>query len=238
MSDADFVEAVLRSLEKLDATCLRFVDADTTKPRDLQVVQQRFRDVQVCIAELLNCDLLRLDALAMEILQSSPGDWANRLRNEIIGGQAADVDELHRRARRRHPSLLNLTKLLRGKGGGGDPVGNDQGEGEESRSGRRKKLRQPSDDAFKCYRLLLALGGKQAVIAQTLAKELGRPVDQPRVSRWGKQVKEWIEAGNVLPDLTAKNGPKPKIVFTGPARIDRGDGMKTATRPRRSDDDD
>jgi hypothetical protein len=115
MSDADFAEAVLRSLEKLDTACLDFIDADTAKPHDLQIVRQRFRDLNASIVELLSHDLLQLDALAMKVLQSSPGKWASRFREELTGGQATNVEDLHRHVRRRHPSLFNLAKLLRGQ---------------------------------------------------------------------------------------------------------------------------
>jgi hypothetical protein len=63
---------------------------------------------------------------------------------------------------------------------------------------------------------------------------LRRPVDQPTVSRWLKQVRSWLKAGNILPDLTADDGAKPKIKPMDPARLDRGDGRRKATRSCRS----
>jgi hypothetical protein len=90
MSDAAFVEEVLRSLEALDTACLDFLAADKTIPRDLQLVAHLvdktiprdlqlvahlFRRVNACKAALLHHDLVRLDALARQVLASPPGDW-------------------------------------------------------------------------------------------------------------------------------------------------------------------
>lgn len=233
MTDADFAEAVLRSLEKLDTACLDFIDADTANPRDLQLVSQSFRHVNDCIAALLNHDLLRLDELAMKVLQSAPGAWSSRLREEITAGQATNVADLHCRVRRRHPSLLNLAKLLRGKQQDADPPCLNPPPADS-----KQKLKQPPDDAIACYRLSIATGRGQRELAEVLSRELGRSIGQPAVSRWLKQVSAWLKAGNVLPDLTADSGPKPKMAVMDPAKIDRGDGRKKATRPRRSDDAD
>jgi hypothetical protein len=240
MSDADFAEAVLRHLEKLDTACLDFIEADSANPRDdaaLRVVQQRFRDVDACKAELLSHDLLRLDGLAMNVLQSSPGEWSVRFRDDLVGQQSANVSDLHERIRRRHPSLHNLAKLLRGKGNDA-PADSDRGVAEQTPATAKQKLKQPSDDAIACYRLLLATGKTQSELAEIMSRELRRPVDQPQVSRWLKQVKEWLKGGNVLPDLTADSGPKRKVVPIDPVKIDRRDGMKGTTRPRRSEDAD
>lgn len=111
-----------------------------------------------------------------------------------------------------------------------------QAKQQPSPAGPKRKLREPPQDAFKCYRLFLVTGKKQTQLAETLSRELHRPIDQSAVSRWLKQVKEWLEAGNVLPDLTAERGRKPKTIRMDPAKIDRGDGRKGATRRQRSAD--
>lgn len=236
MSDGPFAEAVLRSLEKLDSACLDFIDADNTIPRDLNAVRQRFRDIGASKAELLSHDLLRLDALAMKVLQSSPGEWSIRFIEDLADGQAGNAEQLHRSIRRRHSPLLTLIQLLRGRDNG-STVANVQGEAEQALIGTKRKIKQPSGDAFKCYRVSLTTGWTQRMLAELLSRELRRPVDQPTVSRWLKQVKAWLEAGNVLPDLTAESGAKPKVSPIDPAKIDRSDGRKKSIRPRRSEDD-
>lgn len=239
MSDADFAASIFCSLERLDKSCLDFIEADRAIPRDnpdLEVNRQKlFRSVNDCKAELLSHDLLRLDALAMAILQSSRGEWGFRFREDVDNGQAGNVSQLHRRIRRRHSPLLTLVKLLCGRDNG-STVGNVQGEGQQAPIGTRRKIKQPSDDAFKCFRASLVTGRTQSELAELLSRELRRPVDQPTVSRWLKQVKAWLQAGNVLPDLTADSGARPLVSPMDPAKIDRGDGRKKATRPRRSQD--
>jgi hypothetical protein len=113
MSDAAFVEEVLRSLEALDTACLEFLAADKTIPRDLQLVTRLFRRVNDCKDALLHHDLLRLDALAGQVLASSPGDWSIRFREDVVG-QTTDVEALVRRIRRRHNPLIHLAGLLDG----------------------------------------------------------------------------------------------------------------------------
>lgn len=99
-----------------------------------------------------------------------------------------------------------------------------------------QKLKQPPDDAIKCYRLSIVTGRKQKELAEMLSRELRRPVDQPTVSRWLRQVRAWLADGNVVPDLLADSRPKPKTVRMDPAKLERGDGRKKATRPRRSEE--
>lgn len=94
----------------------------------------------------------------------------------------------------------------------------------------KQKLKQPPDDAIKCYRLFFATGWKQAQLAEVLSREFHRPIDQPTVSRWIKQVKAWLKTGNVLPDLTADGGAKPKVVPMEPAKIDRSTGRQKSIR--------
>jgi len=57
-------------------------------------------------------------------------------------------------------------------------------------------------------------------LAELLTKEWKRTVHQGNVSRWLGQVKHWLEAGNVLPELSAPLDRKPLAM--DPERIDLG----------------
>ena len=102
------------------------------------------------------------------------------------------------------------------------------------------KAKDPPKGAFTAYRLGTILGKKQAEIAALLSKEMGRtnnPINQGQVSRWIKQVREWSEAGNILPDLPI---PKLGALPVSPDVIEMGkrpDGLTKRQRPRKSDDD-
>jgi len=76
-------------------------------------------------------------------------------------------------------------------------------------SGSRPVRKEPSKDAFAAYRLQLLTGKTQKELAEQLTAELRRPVGQGTVSRWLKQVRAWLKAGNVLPDLTTTRTSKP-----------------------------
>lgn len=93
-------------------------------------------------------------------------------------------------------------------------------------------LREPSKDAFAAYRLSVATGKKQAELAELLTSELRKPVSQGQISRWLTQVAEWIEAGNVLPDIP---GLSHKPTSIDPTVIDGGerqDGRTPRQRPQ------
>lgn len=229
VTDVEFVETVLRDLEKLDAACLDFLAADSANPRKLEAVVHKGRCIDASKAELLTHDLLQLDKLAMQVLQSSPGEWAIRFREDVTGAGSGHIERLHRLVRRRHRSLLNLAKLLRGR---------ESGNAEKKSTKTNSTVTEPSADAIACYRLFIATGKPQRELAEMMSHERKRPIDQPRVSRWCEQVRAWLKAGNVLPDLTADSGANPKTVPMDPAKIDQGDGRKQATRPRRSGDPD
>ncbi|HTU19229.1 MAG TPA: hypothetical protein VMG10_14305 [Gemmataceae bacterium] len=97
-------------------------------------------------------------------------------------------------------------------------------------------LKEPSSDAIAAYRAHLVIGGTQTELAEILTENLGRPITQGQVSRWLKAMKDWLEAGNVLPDLSASALPKPMPM--DPERIDLGlrqDGRTERQRGRRDD---
>jgi hypothetical protein len=110
-------------------------------------------------------------------------------------------------------------------------------------SGRRQPAaaaRQcPSDAAIKAYRMKVILGvPKQTEIAKDLSRELGKRVTQGQVSRWLKQVEQFLTAGGVLPpmpDLSAKKPMSldPSLLDLG-ARVD-DKGRAKRQRQRRSD---
>jgi hypothetical protein len=80
------------------------------------------------------------------------------------------------------------------------------------------KPKEPSVKAIQCYRLVVIRGDSRT--QENIAKEVyGKNGKQYQVSRAIESVKEWIKAGNVLPDLTE---PKPKTYTVDPARLDRG----------------
>ena len=86
-------------------------------------------------------------------------------------------------------------------------------------TGRRRK--QPSASAFQCYRLSLAVGRKQAELAEILSREQRHPIGQPQVSRWIGEVRLWLESGNVLPDLTGDaTAQRPAVDCVDPSKLD------------------
>ncbi len=88
-------------------------------------------------------------------------------------------------------------------------------------SATRRGAKAPPERHLIAYRLSVVWNVTQAELAERLSQELGEPVDQPKVARWLKRVKQWIEAGNVMPDLTtygsvAEQDPDPVASSTGP----------------------
>jgi hypothetical protein len=84
------------------------------------------------------------------------------------------------------------------------------------------RLRKPNKDAMTVYRYWFASGLKQVELAKdsTLMELLGRSVSQGTISRWLRQVEDWIKAGNVIPDLSESSISKPLPM--DPERIDLG----------------
>jgi hypothetical protein len=116
-----------------------------------------------------------------------------------------------------------------------------------SPSGSRPALKKPSKAAMMVYRywlgsnLLLSERKTQKELADdpALMELLGRKIDQGTVSRSIKRVEEWIEAGNVLPDLSEPLDSKPSAM--DPSQIDLGarqDGRGKRQRGRRNSDRD
>ena len=99
--------------------------------------------------------------------------------------------------------------------------------------------REPSPDAIACYRVFFLKGMKQQPLADYMTKELKRPISQGAVSRWLREVKKWIEAGNILPDLPEPLKRKPDSIDAGVIEMgQREDGLTPRQRNRRSEDSD
>ncbi len=80
---------------------------------------------------------------------------------------------------------------------------------------RKSTLKAPSEDAFHVYRWRFATGQNQTDMARDtkLMELLGRQVNQGTISRWLKDVENWIAAGNILP-------PQPEPLDSQPRSID------------------
>ena len=72
------------------------------------------------------------------------------------------------------------------------------------------KRKSPTKRAIQCYRLCLVCEISQTEAARMLSKEWGRPVSQGQVSRWCKQVTQFVEEGGILPH------PKPALPSKSP----------------------
>ncbi len=83
-------------------------------------------------------------------------------------------------------------------------------------------LKAPSDKAIAAYRLSVMFGENQQAIAQALVPLVGIAPNQGTVSRWITRVKEWVAAGNILPE------PKPirRIDTVDPKVIDQGSNLE------------
>lgn len=91
-------------------------------------------------------------------------------------------------------------------------------------------LKQPSDDALAAYRIWTLLGLKQQEIADQLTGKFKRPFHQGSVSRMLKQVKQFLEAGGVVPP------PRPEVTSVesvDPTIIDKGARQDHQTRRQR-----
>jgi hypothetical protein len=110
------------------------------------------------------------------------------------------------------------------------------------RIGKNEKILEPSKDAFTVYRYHVLTGKKQMVLATdpNLMELLSKKVVQGTISRWLTQVKQWLEAGNVLPNLP-EHHPATKPSPMDPQRIDLGerqDGRTKRQKQRRTSGDD
>jgi transposase len=81
------------------------------------------------------------------------------------------------------------------------------------RTSTRMSYKEPSARAISAYRAVKMMGQKQ----EDVAPQFG--VSQGTVSRWVKQVSEWIATGNILPDLDV---PRRKAVTMDPRKLEQG----------------
>ncbi len=99
-------------------------------------------------------------------------------------------------------------------------------------------IKRPPENAFKAWRLRDLSGiTNQTKIAEELRKQ-GVPANQGQVSRWLKQVEEYLNAGNVLPPIkpltSEPQSMDPKILDMSK----RQDGCTPRQRPQKSVDSD
>ena len=95
--------------------------------------------------------------------------------------------------------------------------------------------KMPSKEAVAAYRLSFLKGQKQENIAAELTKQFSRPVSQGQVSRWIKQVRAFLKAGNVLPDLEGLTR-KPDAVDPGAINMGRRQDRRTKRQRLRRDE--
>lgn len=127
--------------------------------------------------------------------------------------------------------LRKTHELIRSLTGKGEPASIDE---PVDRDDQPPKL--PTKHAWRAYWRYCASGENQTQVAEEMAKELGRPVKQPRVSRWLTTVHAYLEAGGAAPE-EFKNlrdpGPKPKQYSVDPARLDVGEPGDSGRRSPR-----
>jgi hypothetical protein len=91
---------------------------------------------------------------------------------------------------------------------------------------------EPKKNAWTAYRLVKVVGMKQRDAADAMSKELGEPIKQYQVSRWCRQVAEFIQAGGILPD-----GYRPSGSDTGRGRtVSMDPGALEQIRPNSEPD--
>jgi hypothetical protein len=91
-----------------------------------------------------------------------------------------------------------------------------------------ERQKEPSKRAIDAYRAVKFAGKKQEEIAPLFG------VRQGTVSRWIKQVSEWIATGNILPSLDA---PKRKATPMDPRKLEQGPRRPRAHKPNNMRDE-
>lgn len=158
----------------------------------------------------------------------------------LCGGPCSVPDELAKWVQRlraeaaTRPEPEDLATGRRAAGETGEGGGHGGG---EPKVVPKAAMKEPCKEALAAYRLWFLQGSKQGAIAEVLSREFHRPISQGQVSKWLKEVKKYLEAGNIL--------PPPKELHENPASFDpdvlemgqRQDGRTKRQRPRRDDDD-
>jgi hypothetical protein len=108
MSDADLVRDVLTRLTALSRANHDFGNADVAE------VLIRRRTVDGALGELLECDFVALDALAVQLLHTQPGEWGVKFVEELKGLMpgAYGTPALEERLRRWEQTLDTLARLV------------------------------------------------------------------------------------------------------------------------------
>ncbi|QDU28843.1 hypothetical protein ETAA8_39480 [Anatilimnocola aggregata] len=95
----------------------------------------------------------------------------------------------------------------------------------------RRVLKEPSKDDFTAYRVWAATGATHDVVTETLAKVHKIIRVRGTVTKMIKRVSDWLEAGNVLPPLPARQKRSKPM---DPSKIDMG---KKQGKGKANDDD-
>jgi len=98
------------------------------------------------------------------------------------------------------------------------------------------KAKRPPDEALTAWRLCGLADLSQTAAAQKMSEELGRTIHQGQVSRWVKQVDNYIRARGVVPPLSQQPplSVDPRVIEMGK----RQGGLTQRQRPRRDPDAD
>jgi len=114
MSDLEYAEAVLHSLETLIAAGNDLDAAERTTPYDGGASLARFQTVKTRASEFGNYASLRLDNLAERYLHCRAGEWAAQLLDQVLNcGPGISIDEYLTAMKRRRYSLGLLVQLLK-----------------------------------------------------------------------------------------------------------------------------
>ncbi|MCY2926825.1 MAG: hypothetical protein NT031_15585 [Planctomycetota bacterium] len=95
------------------------------------------------------------------------------------------------------------------------------------------RLKEPNALAREAYRLHFVSGFTQTAIATMMSEEHGRKIVQGQVSKWVNEVREYVEAGNILPDpeVGAERG---KVQSKAPRTLDYQEKPDGRFRPLKS----
>ena len=114
LNDLQFVEQVHARLDALDNASRELDDANSANDRnieDLEYLRAKRKAVEACVKELIPLIGSRLDKLAVDHLQSQPGEWAIGFLRDVR--VIAPPSEYFRSVRRRSKPADELLALVR-----------------------------------------------------------------------------------------------------------------------------
>ncbi len=141
----------------------------------------------------------------------TPNQEVDSLPSDQDTGESSDVDDL--------PSTNGLAT----EGAGSEAAQNHRPASDNTGS-VSSPIREPSPNAIAAFRLSLVSGRTQEQVADELETQIGRLVPQGTVSRWLRQVRDFLSAGNVLPESLAMPNTRrtPREVSVDPSLLDLG----------------